>query len=188
MGIRNKGMQRPTVTYYKSIQALFPDGIYWNSGVQTSATTAASVFTEHSTTGIVAWQSIAHGDTLVGIGYPFPELDHNELIQVAIVVASDSTDADTPIYKLGLDAITFAAALPTPMTTLTTLTAVTMPGAANAMAALVWNNFAAGTVKRDTLYVYGLELDDDGGASTTELYTFGILYRGKQNVTGEANN
>lgn len=185
MGVSNRSMYRPTVTYYKSVQELFPEGIYWNSGVQTSATTAASVFTEYSTSGLVAWQGIAAGDAIVGIGFPFKELDYNEVIEVAVVMTSAATGADTPVFKLGFDAITFGSALPTPMTTLTTMTAYLMDGTAGHAMPLVWTALSAGYLKRDTLYAWGLELDSLGSASTTELYTFGLLYRGKQNVTGQ---
>jgi hypothetical protein len=185
--LRNKGFNRPIVTYYKSIQELFPEGIYWNGGVQTSATTAASVFTEYSTKGIVAWQAIAHGDSIAGIGFPFFELDYKEPIEYAVVVMSSAADLDAPVYKIGFDAITFGAALPTPLTSLITTSTVTMAGAGKT-AVLVWNVLPATTLKRNTLYAWGLELDDDGGASTTELYTLGLMYRGKKNICGEENN
>jgi hypothetical protein len=186
MGVRNKGMHRPIVTYYKSIQDLWPDGIYWNSGAQTSASTALSIFGEYSTSGLVAWKGVAAGDVIAGIGFPFYELDYKEPIEVSVVVTSSSAHTDAPVYKLGADAITFGSAIPTPMTTLSTFSAITMGGAGKP-ATLIWTCLAGGTFKRDTLYVWGLELHSLGAASTNELYTLGVTYRGKKNITGESN-
>jgi hypothetical protein len=186
MGIRNKGIKRPIVTYYKPIQALFPDGIYWAVGVQTSASAAGSVFTEHGSSGIVGWQFIAEGDIVCGIGRPFKELDYNYPIEVSVLATSDSATGDAPIYKLGFDAITIGSTLPTMMTTLTTMTDLTM-GGASVVATPVWTTLGANVLKRDTTYLWGIEFHDDGGSSTTEIYTFGLLYRGVNNVTGETN-